>query len=188
MSNIKFTRLFVSELDLTPAESIDYVTVGWEGTPQGDWADSRGVSQQAVSHNISEARKKLSKDSNRAVLRELFEDAISGYADVLVRDSNDGDGYITIRIDDTYDLEESAGLGDFDDINPVPKDRHGDPDYDQFDRNMEMLGEEVKSALVDELDCWGVDVDVRLVDGPIEDDEEDVDYVPSHKMDVEIKL
>lgn len=40
----------------SPAEAIDYYAVERRGISQSDWADERGVSQQAVSGNVSKAR------------------------------------------------------------------------------------------------------------------------------------
>lgn len=43
----------------SPAAAIDYYAVEHRGISQSDWADERGVSQQAVSGNVAEAREIL---------------------------------------------------------------------------------------------------------------------------------
>lgn len=49
----------VTTTSLSAAEAIDYIAIEECGVTQSEWAQSRDVSQQAVSKNVASARSKL---------------------------------------------------------------------------------------------------------------------------------
>jgi predicted DNA-binding protein (UPF0251 family) len=54
----------VESTALSPAEAVDYHAVVDLGLTQAEWAKRRGISQQAVSKNLSAARPKLEEVAN----------------------------------------------------------------------------------------------------------------------------
>lgn len=59
MGSVNPITILVEEADMSPAEAVDYWKFMWEGLlTQSEWAERRGVSQQAVSKNIDAGVKK----------------------------------------------------------------------------------------------------------------------------------
>lgn len=48
---------------LSPAQAVDYVAVNGRGISQATWAQRRGVTPQAVSKNVAQAREELENNS-----------------------------------------------------------------------------------------------------------------------------
>ena len=190
MSQRNLVLEFVEETSLSPAEAVDFVAVGLHGVSQTEWADRRNVSQQAVSQNVDQARKKLAAaEPAESLLCELVSEALSQHAAVLEMERSyieeTGSLQIDLRLGRTTDLVAAADLQLVGDIYPVPTDPQGVPNYEQLNTNMEIISREIESQLEDEIDFSTPDVSSWLVD-PVEDTNE-YDEIPD-EIDVEIVL